>query len=177
MANMGSLEVLDGSTETDAKDMKRLGKHQEFRVRFDFENEFSAFLMPRLEKFPIPVNSWFYLDFPFHLGICPTVRSCITGSLKRSSYDKLIERRFAQWWIWRPLLGLHWHGDLLLLGCLIACRNGVYVSPCSEIGALDKSRQTDPCRAPTSGGQYHWISEFAPPAYQKLASYISGREQ
>jgi len=29
-------------------------------------------------------------------------------------------------------------------------------------------------RAPTSGGQYHWVSEFAPPEYQKFLSYASG---
>jgi choline transport protein len=28
--------------------------------------------------------------------------------------------------------------------------------------------------APTSGGQYHWVSEFAPPNYQKLLSYFTG---
>ncbi|KAK3617276.1 hypothetical protein LTR56_025400 [Elasticomyces elasticus] len=28
--------------------------------------------------------------------------------------------------------------------------------------------------APTSGGQYHWVSEFAPPQYQKALSYASG---
>jgi choline transport protein len=28
--------------------------------------------------------------------------------------------------------------------------------------------------APTSGGQYHWVSEFAPRKYQRLLSYISG---
>ncbi|KAF2148086.1 hypothetical protein K461DRAFT_283163 [Myriangium duriaei CBS 260.36] len=28
--------------------------------------------------------------------------------------------------------------------------------------------------APTCGGQYHWVSEFAPPSQQKLASYITG---
>ncbi|KAI6820140.1 amino acid transporter-like protein [Hortaea werneckii] len=28
--------------------------------------------------------------------------------------------------------------------------------------------------APTSGGQYHWVSEFAPPASQKILSYIVG---
>lgn len=29
-------------------------------------------------------------------------------------------------------------------------------------------------RAPTSGGQYHWVSEFAPRKYQKLLSYFLG---
>jgi choline transport protein len=28
--------------------------------------------------------------------------------------------------------------------------------------------------APTSGGQYHWVSEFAPRTYQKLLSYFIG---
>lgn len=28
--------------------------------------------------------------------------------------------------------------------------------------------------APTSGGQYHWVSEFSPPKYQKQFSYASG---
>jgi len=28
--------------------------------------------------------------------------------------------------------------------------------------------------SPTSGGQYHWISEFAPPQYQKILSYVAG---
>ena len=28
--------------------------------------------------------------------------------------------------------------------------------------------------SPTAGGQYHWVSEFAPPRLQKLLSYLSG---
>ncbi|OQE27577.1 hypothetical protein PENSTE_c004G04882 [Penicillium steckii] len=28
--------------------------------------------------------------------------------------------------------------------------------------------------APTSGGQYHWVSEFAPPSCQKFLSYMTG---
>ena len=28
--------------------------------------------------------------------------------------------------------------------------------------------------APTAGGQYHWVSEFSPPACQKYLSYITG---
>jgi amino acid transporter len=29
--------------------------------------------------------------------------------------------------------------------------------------------------APTAGGQYHWVSEFAPPKFQKILSYLSGK--
>lgn len=31
-----------------------------------------------------------------------------------------------------------------------------------------------PFEAPTSGGQYHWVSEFAPRKHQKLLSYLMG---
>ena len=30
-------------------------------------------------------------------------------------------------------------------------------------------------RAPTAGGQYHWVSMLAPENYQKFISYITGR--
>jgi amino acid transporter len=50
-----------------------------------------------------------------------------------------------------------------------------------EIKSLTKScnmreliLSLDPCRAPTSGGQYHWVSEFAPPGSQAILSYITG---
>lgn len=33
---------------------------------------------------------------------------------------------------------------------------------------------SDSFRAPLSGGQYHWVSEFAPPSAQALLSYITG---
>jgi choline transport protein len=29
--------------------------------------------------------------------------------------------------------------------------------------------------SPTAGGQYHWVSEFAPPKLQKVLSYYSGK--
>ena len=35
-------------------------------------------------------------------------------------------------------------------------------------------RVLNPFRAPTAGGQYHWVSEFAPRRYQKFLSYTSG---
>lgn len=40
---------------------------------------------------------------------------------------------------------------------------GVYASM-GEMGSM----------APTSGGQYHWVSEFSPRKYQKFLSYIVG---
>lgn len=48
---------------------------------------------------------------------------------------------------------------------LIAWLGFMCVNTCmAEMGSM----------APTSGGQYHWISEFAPPQYQKFLSYLIG---
>lgn len=33
----------------------------------------------------------------------------------------------------------------------------------------------DQSRSPTSGGQYHWVSEFAGKSWQKFLSYITGK--
>ena len=30
-------------------------------------------------------------------------------------------------------------------------------------------------RSPTSGGQYHWVSEFAPKSYQRFLSWFVGK--
>lgn len=35
-------------------------------------------------------------------------------------------------------------------------------------------RSKSETRAPTSGGQYHWVSEFAPKSCQKFLSYVTG---
>jgi choline transport protein len=36
------------------------------------------------------------------------------------------------------------------------------------------TRAFPPCRAPTCGGQYHWVSEFAPRRFQKHLSFLTG---
>lgn len=32
-------------------------------------------------------------------------------------------------------------------------------------------------RAPTAGGQYHWVSEFAPSSVEKPLSYLVGKQR
>ena len=50
-------------------------------------------------------------------------------------------------------------------------RNGIHVG----IHGLVKSNcLLRSIRAPTSGGQYHWVSEFAPKSCQKFLSYLTG---
>ncbi|RMZ91501.1 hypothetical protein DV736_g1274, partial [Chaetothyriales sp. CBS 134916] len=57
-------------------------------------------------------------------------------------------------------------GTPLLFWGFIACGTGqtlVYAS-IAEMASM----------SPTAGGQYHWVSEFAPPQHQQLLSYLSG---
>ncbi len=108
-----------------------------------------------------------------------------------ADFKQIIKRRPSQWWLWWPLLGLHRYCHLLLICCRVSGRNGVHVCrslyfslASSEIGnkSCHISLNSEPSsrhahgtiRAPTSGGQYHWVSEFAPPEYQKVASYAAG---
>ena len=41
-------------------------------------------------------------------------------------------------------------------------------------GVISASLAEMASMAPTCGGQYHWVSEFAPPRYQKFMSYMTG---
>ena len=45
-----------------------------------------------------------------------------------------------------------------------------------QIALIQRTNLTtdNPSRAPTSGGQYHWVSEFAPRSCEKFLSYVTG---
>lgn len=50
----------------------------------------------------------------------------------------------------------------------------MYVISLFGMGAAIVSMAEMASMAPTSGGQYHWVSEFAPKSLQKALSYIIG---
>jgi choline transport protein len=50
----------------------------------------------------------------------------------------------------------------------------MYVVSLFGMGAAIVSMAEMASMAPTSGGQYHWVSEFAPKKLQKVLSYIIG---
>ena len=56
------------------------------------------------------------------------------------------------------LAGLFWSYIWTIMGF------GLIIASMAEMASM----------APTSGGQYHWVSEFAPPEYQKFMSYTTG---
>jgi hypothetical protein len=73
-----------------------------------------------------------------------------------------------------PFLGLYRDRTGNAVGLRKYCGNGVYVRSIISF-ILVELLITVPFRSPTAGGQYHWVSEFAPPKIQKLLSYIVGR--
>ncbi|KAK4556140.1 hypothetical protein LTR86_006837 [Recurvomyces mirabilis] len=110
-----------GDTDADLRDMKRLGKKQEFKRNFSFWST--------LGFVSIYMATWEFVLVSLSVG--------------------LANGGFA---------GLFW--------CFITtviCY-GFVVASLAEMESM----------APTSGGQYHWVSEFAPPQYQRVLSYASG---
>ena len=54
--------------------------------------------------------------------------------------------------------GIFWGYTLVIIACIF-----IYLS-IMEMSSM----------SPTAGGQYHWVSEYAPPWCQKYLSYITG---
>jgi len=50
----------------------------------------------------------------------------------------------------------------------------VYLATALGFGTVVLSMAEMASMAPTAGGQYHWVSEFAPKQYQKFLSYLVG---
>ncbi|KAF2713003.1 amino acid transporter [Pleomassaria siparia CBS 279.74] len=77
------------------------------------------------------------------------------------------------------ILGSTWEFALIILG--LALVNGgtagsiwMFAVVCFGMFFVMLSMAEMASMAPTSGGQYHWVSEFAPRKYQKFLSYIVG---
>lgn len=119
-ANDSSPRILD-NRQSDAEDMQRLGKAQEFKRNFSY--------ISTLGFTSVYMATW-------ELTII-----ALTGGLYSGGYA-----------------GLFW----AFLGTTI-----LYSPVVLSIAEMESM-------APTSGGQYHWVSEFAPPSCQKVLSYASG---
>ncbi|KAI9699939.1 MAG: hypothetical protein M1820_007001 [Bogoriella megaspora] len=115
------VESIWGDSANDLRDMKRLGKKQEFKRNFNF--------ISALGFVSIYMATWEFVLVSLSVG--------------------LTNGGFA---------GLFW----TFIGTVI-CYSTI-VASLAEMASM----------APTSGGQYHWVSEFAPAQYQKVLSYASG---
>lgn len=53
-------------------------------------------------------------------------------------------------------------------------RDGFHVRRLPSVAHRPHDQICNRNRSPTAGGQYHWVSEFAPPRMQELLSYLTG---
>ncbi|PNS17723.1 Choline transport protein [Sphaceloma murrayae] len=86
---------------------------------------------------------------------------------------------FFSIWGYAVILGNTWEFSLVT-GVLSLAQGGpagaiwMFLTTCFGMFFVMLSMAEMASIAPTAGGQYHWVSEFAPPQYQKLLSYIVG---
>ena len=148
-------------TLKDEEDMKMLGRQQQLNVSIQFEwhpalRRKSDFLIAQL---PLHFDFGLRVHFDEHVG------NRARGSLFWTD----------RWWHCWPCLGI-----LPLLDRLWPClcfnlRDGVDV--CSLTIPSQGALTLTFCSSPTSGGQYHWVSEFAPKSCQRFLSWLTGRRR
>ncbi|KAF4555281.1 Amino acid permease-like protein 13 [Elsinoe fawcettii] len=87
--------------------------------------------------------------------------------------------QFFSIWGYAVILGNTWE-FALVTGVLSLTQGGpagaiwMFLTTCFGMFFVMLSMAEMASIAPTAGGQYHWVSEFAPAEYQKLLSYIVG---
>ncbi|QIW95587.1 hypothetical protein AMS68_001105 [Peltaster fructicola] len=101
--------------------------------------------------------------------------------MKRLGKRQELKRRFRFFSIvgYVIVLGLTW--EFTLVTTVFNLANGgtagtiwLVLVVCFGMGTVCLSMAEMASMAPTSGGQYHWVSEFAPPHLQKQLSYAVG---
>jgi len=129
-------------TQHDRKDMNRLGKLQQLRVRYVFRSSWRRQL------------------------------TAISPSSQRNF-------RFLSILGYALILGCTW--EYALLGTLFSLPNGgpggaiwMYLIVAFFFYFVMLSMAEMTSMAPTCGGQYHWVSEFAPRQHQKILSFLVG---
>ncbi|KAI1114884.1 amino acid/polyamine transporter I [Nemania sp. NC0429] len=103
------------------------------------------------------------------------------AALARLGKKSVLKRSFGFWTIlgFSCTVLITWEGSLIVF--LVGLQNGgpsgiiygfivVWIGTLSVFATLSEMASM----APTSGGQYHWVSMLAPPTYRKFLSYITG---
>ncbi|KAK1071637.1 hypothetical protein LTR74_003268 [Friedmanniomyces endolithicus] len=98
-----------------------------------------------------------------------------------TTYDQRDMRNFQFFSIWgyAVILGCTWEWGLA--SGVFSLTNGgtagaiwMFLVVCFGMFFVMLSFAEAASIAPTSGGQYHWVSEFSPPKHQKVLSYVTG---
>lgn len=154
-------EGLLGGTASDAKDMQRMGKKQELRVNLGHAKVSKLNLLTSCQRnfrlisivgFVVILQSTWESALLYVLANHHATFRQLTHFRARSAYFGLLNGGTAGV-IWMTII------TWLFLMAMIASL--------AEMASM----------APTAGGQYHWVSEFAPPSFQKPLSYIVGTNQ
>lgn len=160
-------------TQSDERDMDRMGKLQELRVCHKPAPRISGHTNRRPAAIQVPDHLRLWCTPRQHMGILndvcslrPTFKSTTDKTLQR--YRNLtLQRRPRRWdLVARCRLLRH------VLRHAFISRDGINVSNYQSFWT--ELRSDHRIRAPTAGGQYHWISELSPRKYQKILSYITG---
>lgn len=144
-----------GGTAHDAEDMQRMGKKQELRVSPYCDVYAGTLLSVQLEKFSPDFHHWVRGCPTVNMGKCSTVSSCSCVDLSPAKYKQS-----------SAYFGLFNGGTAGVIWMMII----TWMFVLAMIASLAEMASM----APTAGGQYHWVSEFAPPSFQKSLSYIVG---
>lgn len=150
-----------GATANDQRDMKRLGKTQELSVR-------RKILVPQSRARLNMDDDLEKLSLPFHIWILATLGQRV------GNHNCWTTRPALEWWYSGHDLDVP--GSHRWLGILYSVDGGdgkhsTYgVSQFLETAYAEPVAKADLC----SGGQYHWVSEFAPEQYQRFLSYMTG---
>lgn len=144
-------DLQDGYTQHDRKDMHRIGNEQQFRVKppnyFEVHRLIQVETLSNILLYSLHNLCIGHMGNPANVRISPPF---VTLSNHRSNTRGLIAGGRA---------GLLWSP------CWSYAGQFFIVFSIAEMTSM----------APTAGGQYHWVSEFAPRNYQKILSYVSGK--
>ncbi|KAK1920417.1 hypothetical protein P3342_002714 [Pyrenophora teres f. teres] len=144
-----------GGANHDASDMHRIGKKQELRVLSQKPRYMVLLLITSSAQLPPGFHDSFCGYAPVNVGeytsvsAIPTTKSPFTDEVASYTYSGLYNGGPA---------GVIW---MMIITWLFVL---ALVASLAEMTSM----------APTAGGQYHWVSEFAPASLQKPLSYIVG---
>lgn len=162
----------DGENEqVDARDMYRMGKDQQFRVSSTDPPSWCLLLIPVANLSTeyddhVHQHGAMYLGDHLDVSVRIPIHHCSDATTVHPWEDCSMEasQRYST----------HTSG-LSLASCSLSCPWPRWpVCGCWQFECSSSAVLIIIYRAPTSGGQYHWVSEFAPAKYQRILSYISG---
>lgn len=164
-------------TAEDQSDMTRIGKKQELLVSLLAPSRQTDARLNDSAQFPIPVRAGLY-----HRHHCLVGDGAIVSLWRRawwlayrSGTVNVPSSTISYGLVNGGLAGLVWMFIVAAVGMgTVVLSLAEMASMFLPISVINVSKCTDRPRAPTSGGQYHWVSEFAPPGVQKFLSFLTG---